>query len=69
MPNEYVMNPTDKALKPIWIQAPNQESALELHSRAAPSVEARHCDNGPNTGRNSGGSRIIKKSAPRCVLL
>ena len=31
------------ALKPIWLQAYNQEPALELHSMAAPSVEAHHC--------------------------
>ena len=35
--------------------------ALELHSRAAPSVEANHRVNGPDTERNSGG-RGIKKS-------
>ena len=29
---------------------------LELHSRAAPSVEAHQSFNGSNTGRNSGGS-------------
>ena len=45
----------------IGIEAPNQEPALELHSRAAPSVEAHHRVNGPDTGRNSGGRRIIKK--------
>ena len=50
----------DKGLKPIWIQAPNQEPALELHSRAAPSVEAHHHVKGPDTGRNFGGRRIIK---------
>ena len=33
--------------------------ALELHSRAAPSVEAHHRVNSPNTGRNSGGGQII----------
>ena len=51
----------DKALKPIWLQALNQEPALELHSRAAPSVEAHHCVNSPDTGRNSGGRRTVKK--------
>ena len=51
----------DKGLKPIWIQAPNQEPALELHRRAAPSVEAHHHIKGPDTGRNSRGRRIIKK--------
>ena len=34
---------------------------LELHSRAAPSVESHHHVNGPDTGRNYGGRRIIKK--------
>ena len=41
--------------QPNWIQAPNQEPALELHSRAAPSLKAHHHVNGPDTGRNSGG--------------
>ena len=36
--------------------------ALELHSRAAPIVEAHHRVNGPDTGRNSGGRQIEKKS-------
>ena len=31
-----------------------QIRALELHSRAAPSVEAHYRVSGPNTGRNSG---------------
>ena len=53
-------NPIDKALKPIWIQAPNQKPALELHSRAAPSVEAHHRSVGPDAGRNSGGRLITK---------
>ena len=39
----------------LWIQANNQEPALELHSRAVPSVEAYNLVNGPDTGRNSGG--------------
>ena len=39
----------------------NQEPALELHIRAAPSVEANNCVNGPDTRRNSGGSRKFKK--------
>ena len=39
------------------------EPALELHSRAVPSVEAHHSVNGPNTGRNSGGRRVIKNPA------
>ena len=41
--------------------SPESEPALELHSRAAPSVEAHHHVNGPDTGRNLGGRRIIKK--------
>ena len=57
-----------KALKPIWIQAPNQEPALELHSRAAPSVEAHHRSVGPDARRNSGGKGIIKKSTVYCIL-
>ena len=36
------------------------EPALELSSRAAPSVEAHYCVNGPNTERNSGGRQIKK---------
>ena len=39
---------------------PKSEPALELPSRAAPSVEAHHRSDGPDTGRNSGGRRIIK---------
>ena len=35
--------------------SPNQEPALELHGRAAPSVEAHHRVNSPDTGRNSRG--------------
>ena len=42
------------------LQAPNQEPTLELHSRDAPSVEAHHRVNGPDTGRNSGGRRKKK---------
>ena len=41
---EPSMNPIDKALKPVWIQAPNQEPAPELNSRAVPSAEAHHRD-------------------------
>ena len=40
--------------------SPKSEPALELHSRAAPSLEAHHCKDGPDAGRNSGGGR--KKS-------
>ena len=40
--------------------SPKSEPTLELHSRAAPSVEAHHHVSSPNTGRNSGG-RWIKK--------
>ena len=36
--------------------------ALELHCRAAVGVEAHYRVNGPNTGRNSGGKWIIKKT-------
>ena len=49
-PTWYVVSPQ---------HAPNQEPALELHSRAAPSVEAHHHVNGPDTGRNSRGRWII----------
>ena len=35
---------------------------LELHSKAAPSVDAHQHVNSPNTGRNSGGRWIIKKT-------
>ena len=41
-------------------KSPKSEPALELHSRAAPSVEAHQHVSGPNTGRNSGGRRIKK---------
>ena len=53
--------PDTIALKQIWIQAPNQEPALKLHSRAVPSVDAHHHVNGPDTGINSRARRIIKK--------
>ena len=47
-----------------YLEAPNQEPKQELHSRAAPSVEAHHLVNGPDTGRNSRGRRKKKfKSA------
>ena len=36
------------------------EPTLELHSRAAPSVEAHQRVNSPDTGRNSGGKWIKK---------
>ena len=55
------------AFKPIWKQAPNQELALELHSRAALSVEAHHPVNSPDTGRNSGG-RWEKQNKKKLVL-
>ena len=42
--------------------SPKSEPALELHSRAAPSVEAYQCSVGPETGRNSR-ERRIKKTA------
>ena len=54
-------NPIDKALKPVWTQAPKSEPALELISRAVPSVEAHQGSLGPDAGRNSGGKQIIKK--------
>ena len=41
-------------------KAPNQSPALELHSKAAPNVEAHKCVNGPDTGKNSGGGQIKK---------
>ena len=52
-------------LKKIDAKVPKKgsksEPALELHSRAVPSVDAHHRVSGPNTGGNSGG-RPIKKS-------
>ena len=42
--------------------SPKSEPTLELHSRAAPSVETHHCASGPNTGRNSGGKWKTKKT-------
>ena len=55
-----VYTPIDEALNLNWIQAPNQSPHLsyiaELHQ------EAHHRVNNPNTGRNSGGRQIIKKS-------
>ena len=42
-------------------KAPHQESALELQSRAAPSVKAHHCVNSLDTGKNSGERRMVKK--------
>ena len=41
----------------------NQNTALELHSRATPSAEAHHRVNGPDTRKNSGG-RIKKEGVP-----
>ena len=41
--------------------SPESSAALELHSRAAPSVGAHRRLSGPTRGRNSGGRRIIKK--------
>ena len=35
------------------------ESTLELQSRAAPSVEAHQRSVGPDTGRNSGGKKVM----------
>ena len=42
-------------------KAPDQEPALELDSRAAPSVEAHHRVYGQETGRNSGGRQKKNK--------
>ena len=42
------------------ISAVGPEPALDLHSRAAPNVEAHHRVNSPNTGRNSRGRQIKK---------
>ena len=44
-----------------------KKPALELHSWAAPSVEAHHSVNGPNTGRNSGGRQIKKVISAVCI--
>ena len=52
----------------VWIQAPNQEPAQELPSRAGPRVEAHHCVNGPDTEKNSWGMQTIKKGQTRPVL-
>ena len=55
----------------LWVVllyiSPKSEPAKEQHSRAAPSVEAHHRVNGPDTGRNSGGRRI-KNIITYCVL-
>ena len=59
--------------------SPESEPSQEQHSRAAfaskvfncvkydtaPSVEAHHQVNGPNTGSNSGGKQAIKKNSAR----
>ena len=45
----------------ILLISPKSEPALDLHTRAAPSVEAHYHVNGPDTGRNSGGRRIVEK--------
>ena len=34
------------------IESPKSEPALELRSRAKPSVDAHHRSDGPDTGRN-----------------
>ena len=52
----------DRMHIPFWlrvIKALNQEPTLGLHSGAAPSVEALHHVNDPDTGRNSGGRRLV----------
>ena len=53
-----------KPTKQVWIKALNPEPAVELHSRATPSVEAQHCVSGPTTGRNSGGRRNKNLCSP-----
>ena len=45
------------------------EPALELISRAGPSVEAHHRSVGPDAGRNSGGRRIMKKTPVSLTLI
>ena len=42
--------------------SPKSEPTLDLHGRAAPSVEAHHRSVGSDTGRNSGRRLIIKKT-------
>ena len=44
------------------LKKPKSEPALELHIRAAPSVEAHHYSVGPATGRNLAGRQMIKKN-------
>ena len=46
------------------IKAPNQEPALELQSRAEPSVEAHHRVNGLDTRGNSRVRRIKNNNDP-----
>ena len=55
-------NPIYKALQTNMDTSPKSEPALELRSRAAPSVEAHHHLDSPDTGRNSGGRLIIIKN-------
>ena len=45
------------------------EPALELHSRAVPSVEAHHRSVGPDTGRISRGRQLKKCLHKNIVLL
>ena len=59
---EYYTPLYEKGIKENDNKSPNQEPALELHSRAEPSVEAHHSSVGPDTGRNSGGRRIENKT-------
>ena len=47
--------PIDKALHLCLDISPESGPALELHSRAATSVEAHHHVQGDKTGRNYGG--------------
>ena len=44
-------------------KSPKSEPALELHSKAAPRVEAHQHSDGPDAGENSGGRRVIKKKS------
>ena len=46
------------------ITSPKSEPALELHSWAAPSVEAHHHSDDTDAGRNSGRRRIKKTLTP-----
>ena len=47
-------------MKVIYCFFSNEEPILEIHNRAVPTVEAHHCVNSPDTGRNSGGRQMKK---------